>query len=109
VNKKILVSVLIAFVSFPILALATEYTDTDRTHPKAYVKDSAITVKIKAKLAMEHVASLAKIKVDTDADGVVWLSGTTRTQADIDKAVSVAKGTEGVVDVHNDLKVKMDN
>ena len=31
----------------------------DRSQPTAYVKDSAITTKIKAKLAAEHVSSLA--------------------------------------------------
>jgi len=52
--------------------------DADRSHPKAFVKDSAITTKIKSKLAAEHITSLGHIHVDTDADGVVWLSGSAR-------------------------------
>jgi len=84
-------------------------TDTDRSHPKAFVKDSKITTKVKAKLAAEHLPSLARIHVDTDANGVVSLSGTARTQDEIDKAVSIAQGTEGVASVSNHLKVRADD
>jgi hyperosmotically inducible protein len=81
----------------------------DRSSPNAYVKDSAITAKIKAKLASEHVGSLAKIHVDTDANGMVYLSGTAKNQADIDKAVSIAQSTEHVTSVRNDLTVRTDD
>jgi hyperosmotically inducible protein len=73
------------------------------------VKDSVITSKIKSKLAAEHVTSLGRIHVDTDKNGVVWLSGSARTQAAIDKAVEIARSTEGVKDVKNDLVVKKDD
>src|SRR6202163_1058345 len=83
----------------PVVALAAEDSDADRSHPKAFVKDSAITTKIKAKLAAEHITSLGRIHVDTDKNGVVWLSGHARSQAAIDKAVSIAGDTEGVKSV----------
>ena len=76
------------------------------SQPSTFVKDSAITTKIKAKLASEHLASLTSIQVDTDKNGIVWLSGTAKTQAEADKAVTIAKNTEGVVTVKNNLKVK---
>ncbi|TAK92650.1 MAG: BON domain-containing protein [Burkholderiaceae bacterium] len=88
----------------PVIAHAAD-SDTDRKHPAAFVKDSAITTKIKAKLAAEHMRSLAHIKVDTDKDGAVWLSGSAKTQADVDKAESIARDTEGVTTVKNDIKV----
>ena len=81
-------------------------SDTDRNKPGTFVKDSAITTKVKTKLAADNPASMAKIHVDTDKDGVVWMSGTAKTQQDIDKAVSIAKGTEGVKSVKNDIKVQ---
>ena len=81
-------------------------SDTDRNKPATFVKDSAITTKIKTKLAADNPASMATIHVDTDKDGVVWLSGTAKTQQDIDKAVSVAKNTEGVKSVKNEVKVQ---
>jgi hyperosmotically inducible protein len=90
------------------IAIAQD-SDTDRAHAKAFVKDSAITTKIKSKLAAEHITSLGRIHVDTDKNGVVWLSGSARTQAAIDKAVEIARGTEGVKDVKNDLVVKKDD
>src|SRR6516164_4566291 len=54
-------------------AVHAQDSDTDRSHPQAFVKDSVITTKIKSKLATEHITSLAHIRVDTDKDGVVWL------------------------------------
>jgi len=90
------------------VALAQD-SDTDRSHPKAFVKDSVITTKIKTKLAAEHITSLGRIHVDTDKHGVVWLTGSARTQEAIDKAVSIARETEGVKDVHSHIKIKKDD
>ncbi len=101
-------SLLVSALFVPLIGHAAEDQDKDRANPKAYVKDSAITTKIKAKLAAEHISSLATIHVDTDAKGVVWLSGTARTQAQIDQAVSIARATENVVEVKNSLTVKKD-
>jgi hyperosmotically inducible protein len=93
----------------PVAAFSSDDSDVDRSHPKAYVKDSAITTKIKSKMAAAHLASLARIHVDTDSNGVVWLSGFARTQDEIDKAVSIAQDTDGVKSVRNDLKIKKDD
>src|SRR6202022_1379731 len=93
----------------PVVAVAGEDTDADRSHPKAFVKDSAITTKVKAKLAAKHITSLGNIHVDTDADGVVWLHGTAHTQEAADKAVAIARETEGVKGVHSKIKVKKDD
>jgi len=92
----------------PCVTLAQD-SDADRSHPKAFVKDSAITTEIKTKLAAEHITSLGRIHVDTDKDGVVWLRGSARTQEAIDKAVSIARETNGVKDVHNHIKIKKDD
>jgi len=86
-----------------------EDSDADRSHPKAFVKDSAITMKIKSKLAAEHITSLGRIHVDTDKDGVVWLSGSARTEEAVGKAVSIARETEGVKDVRSHIKIKKDD
>src|SRR5450631_2043501 len=50
----------------PVVALAADDRDADRSRPAAFVKDSAITTMIKAKLAAEHMTSLGRIHVDTD-------------------------------------------
>jgi hyperosmotically inducible protein len=49
---------------------------------------------------------LERIHVDTDRDGVVWLSGTASTRKAADKAVSIARDTEHVKDVHSNITVK---
>jgi len=92
-----------------VVVWAGEDSDTDRSHPAMFVKDSAITTSIKAKLAAEHITSLGRIHVDTDKDGVVWLTGTARTQEAADKAASIARDTEHVKSVHNDIKIKKDD
>lgn len=73
--------------------------------PVAFVKDSAITTKIKTRLAAEHMTSLADIHVDTDKDGVVWLSGSVKTQKAADRAVAIARATAHVKKVHSDIRV----
>jgi hyperosmotically inducible protein len=109
-NTKYTIAVLALCTFFgSAVILADEDSDKDRSHPHAFVKDSAITTKIKTKLAAEHLTSLGRIHVDTDKDGVVWLSGTARTQEAIDEAVSIARSTEHVKSVHNDLTIKKDD
>jgi hyperosmotically inducible protein len=84
-------------------------SDADRKSPTAFVKDSVITTKVKAKLAGEKMSSLAKIHVDTDRDGIVALSGNARTQEDADKAVAIARATEGVTSVRSTIQIKKDD
>ena len=55
------------------------------------------------------MSSLAKVKVDTDSQGMVVLSGRVRSQEEADKAVSIASATEGVTSVTNKLKIKQDD
>ncbi|MEQ6342583.1 MAG: BON domain-containing protein [Gammaproteobacteria bacterium] len=90
----------------PVMVYAD--ADMDRSHPAAFVKDSVITTKIKAKLAAEHLTSATKLKVDTDNAGAVLLSGTASTQAEADKAVSIARATKGVTSVKSEIVIKAD-
>jgi len=92
----------------PLATYATD-KDSDRSHPEAYAKDSVITTKIKTRLAGEEMSSLAKISVDTDNRGAVVLSGHTRTQREADKAVSIARATEGVTSVESRITIKKDD
>ena len=97
----------IGTVLAPVAAFAAD-SDKDRSKPATFVKDSVITTKIKAKLAAEHLGSAKHIKVDTDRDGIVWLSGTANSKEEVNKAVEIARNTEGVKSVKSDLKVKKD-
>jgi hyperosmotically inducible periplasmic protein len=84
-------------------------SDTDRSHPGTFVKDSEITTKVKAKLTADHASNLARVHVDTDQNGEVWLSGTVESQMVAERAVSLAKSTEGVKAVHDEIKVKAED
>ena len=99
---------LVATVLAPVAAYAAD-SDSDRAHPMTFVKDSVITTKVKAALANEKMRRLAHIRVDTDRDGVVFLSGEAETQAAADKAVSIARGTEGVISVKSSIRIKKDD
>jgi hyperosmotically inducible periplasmic protein len=85
------------------MVLADDATDSTSHH---YVKDSAITTKVKAKLAAKHLTTLTRIKVDTDENGVVWLSGRAPTADARDLAAMIAKNTDGVNAVHHDIAVE---
>jgi hyperosmotically inducible protein len=89
--------------------IAAGDSDADRSHPVTFVKDSAITVKVKTKLAADHITSVGRIHVDTDKAGIVFLSGSARSQEAIDRAVTLARETKGVTKVQNDLTVKLDD
>ena len=104
----------IAWVAFgallgPAGAIAAEDANAVVSSTSVIVKDSAITTKIKTKLAADHLTSLGRIHVDTDKNGIVWLSGTARSQQAVEKAVSLARDTEHVKSVHNDLTVRLDD
>jgi hyperosmotically inducible periplasmic protein len=103
------ISILLAGVLANPVAAVAEDADADRSNPEAFVKDSAITTAVKAQLAAMHINSLGNISVDTDMNGVVWLSGTAHTQDAIDQAISITRQTEGVRSVHTTLTVKKDD
>ena len=95
-----------ALAAAGLLAGAAVYAqdaDVDRSHPKAFVKDSVITTKIKSKLAADHITSVGRIRVDTDADGVVYLSGSAHSKEAVNRAVEIARDTDGVRGVHSAL------
>jgi len=107
-NAKIAACCLVAgALMLPVAGFSAD-TDSDRSSPKAFVKDSVITAKIKAELAEEKMSSLVKIKVDNDDKGVVHLSGTAPTKAAADKAVSIARAVKGVASVKSTIKVVAD-
>jgi len=70
-----------------------------------YIEDSVITTKVKAAIVNEPTLKVSEINVET-FKGVVQLSGFVNSQADINKAVSVARNVKGVVSVKNDMRLK---
>jgi hyperosmotically inducible periplasmic protein len=96
----------------PVAALATPdadtaSADTASTQAPVVVKDSSIKSSIKAKFAADSYNdfALSHIDVDVNHDGVVALEGKVPSQEAADRAVSIARATEGVREVKNQLKV----
>ncbi|MCC6534754.1 MAG: BON domain-containing protein [Burkholderiales bacterium] len=80
---------------------ATPGSDVDRSAGQT-VDDASVTAKVKAALLAESGVDGTKINVDT-FNGRVTLKGEVPDRAQIDKAVQVARGIEGVKDVDNRL------
>ena len=70
-----------------------------------YFDDTVITSKVKASIFNEPSLKSAEINVET-FKGTVQLSGFVRSGADINKAVELARGVDGVKSVKNDMRVK---
>jgi osmotically-inducible protein OsmY len=70
-----------------------------------YIDDSVITAKVKAAIFNDTSLKSMEINVET-FKGVVQLSGFVNSQADIDRAVEVARGVKGVTSVKNAMQVK---
>ena len=87
-------------LALPLAAFAAE-GDTVKTK----VGDAVITTKVKAELAKDKAVSATDIKVETDSNGLVQLTGTAKSQAEADKAVVLAKNVKGVTGVKNDIVV----
>lgn len=67
--------------------------------------DAGVTAKVKAALLAAADVKAMQIDVDTH-DGAVTLNGTQETSAAVERAASVARGTDGVKSVDNRLAVK---
>lgn len=94
----------------PVFASAdadTPNADTANTQAPVVIKDSSIKSSIKAKFSSDtyNDFALSHIDVDVDHHGVVALEGKVPSQEAADRAVSIARATEGVREVKNQLKV----
>jgi hyperosmotically inducible protein len=68
--------------------------------------DTTITAKVKTALAADGQLSAMSISVNT-TNKVVTLTGPAPTQADSDRATSLAQAVEGVTEVRNQLTVSV--
>jgi len=68
------------------------------------IDDSAITAKVKSKLATDTQTSAIRISVETK-EGVVTLTGNVPSDTEKSKAETLAKNTDGVRRVQNEIKI----
>jgi hyperosmotically inducible protein len=69
------------------------------------IDDAEITMRVKTRLLDDPAVKGTKIDVDT-RDGVVFLTGSARTNEEKDKAIQLARNVEGVRDVQADIMVQ---
>lgn len=91
--------VVVSALSLPLASFAAE---GDSIGTK--VSDSVITTKVKAVLAKDNKVDALDIKVDTDSDGMVELSGTAN-KAEAEKAVKLTKSVNGVTGVKDNITI----
>ena len=71
----------------------------------SYVDDAGITAAVKAKMTEDPVVSAAAISVET-LNNPVQLSGFAKSQAEKDRAESIARNTQHVREVRNSIVVR---
>jgi hyperosmotically inducible protein len=71
--------------------------------PVTTTADAAITAKVKTAFAADELVKAHNINVDT-VRGVVQLTGTVKSAAEKDRAISLAKNVSGVVEVKDNLR-----
>ncbi len=103
----ILLRYLLAFAVAGIIAMGINGCAATSTKESTgqFVDDAAITTKVKAKLVEDPVVSGLRISVET-YKGIVQLSGFANSRAEINQAEEIAKQTEGVRSVRNDIHLK---
>ena len=101
-KPSLIAAVLSAFLVVSVVGCASTST---KEGTGEYVDDSVITTKVKAAIFNEPTLKSAEINVET-FKGVVQLSGFVSSQADINKAVQIARSVEGVKSVKNDMRIK---
>ncbi len=102
-NKTLLFTIMLGTAIAPSASWADSAVQSESAGN--YVSDAALTTKVKTALLAEKNLKSLDIGVESTS-GVVTLSGTVISSAQIDQAVDVAKHTKGVKDVHNDLRMK---
>lgn len=97
------------FTAFLSIILLTIFLGCASTQKQAgtgeYIDDTVITTKVKSAIFGDPSLKVAEINVET-FKGVVQLSGFVNSQADIGKAIELARGVKGVESVKNDMRLK---
>ena len=82
-----------------------EKVATGAVQAERALDESSLTAKIKAKMALDDTVRALAIDVDTNGS-VVTLTGTVHSQAERDKALQLARDTQGVTSVTDRLVIR---
>jgi hyperosmotically inducible protein len=82
-----------------------EKTAQAASRAQEVLSDGSLTAKIKSKMALDDTVRARTIDVST-TDHIVTLSGTVRSQAEHDRVVQLARETNGITRVVDNLSVR---
>ena len=103
--KDKLLAVLLAGLAASLGAHAQLPREERSLPPREAVSGPAITAQVQAELARDAHVVAKEIKVETDSNGVVLLTGTAKTQQELDRATLIARSVRGVVSVDNRIQL----
>jgi osmotically-inducible protein OsmY len=103
-TKLAIAGLLMGALLLPMIGYAAEEA-VKKGRSDQPVEDTVITTKLKARFIEDKDVSFRTIEVKT-VNGVVHLSGTAKSKQEADKAVSMARGIQGVKSVKNDIRVQ---
>lgn len=106
ISRIILASMLTATLGCAPTSTKEGASTSKKESAGEYLDDSVITTKVKAAILNEPTLKSFEIKVETYKD-IVQLSGFVSSEANIEKAVEVARGVKGVSSVKNDMRLKV--
>lgn len=88
-----------------LLALAGCAGSRTQESTGEYIDDSVITTKVKSAFASDQAVDAINIQVTT-FKGTVQLSGFAKSRQEINRAVELARGVEGVKAVKNSIQLR---
>ena len=108
-ESKLLAAYLLAVGLATPLGVPAQTAPEDRSSPpRVAVSSSAITAQVQTELAKDPHVVAKDIKVETDSNGVVLLTGIAKTQQELDRAALLARSVNGVVSVDNRIQLSSD-
>jgi len=103
--KNLRTYVTVVLLAFAMVAVVGCAAPAKQQTAGEYIDDTVVTTRVKAAIFDDAELRVNEIKVET-FDGVVQLSGFVSTQANINRAVQMVRGINGVKSVKNDMIVK---
>jgi len=88
------------------LARAGDETRAETVRTHSFVKDSLVGQKVRVRLDGAGKDVFDRLHVDADAQGVVWLRGAVRAQEDAQRAIDIARATDGVKSVNSRIRIE---
>lgn len=103
--KQLRALTIATFIGASLLATTGCSVAREQQTVGSYIDDAGITTAVKAKMAEDKTVSATSISVET-LKGTVQLSGFAKSQAEKDRAESIARNTKHVKDVKNSITVR---